>query len=48
MGIQTYSISARPITRKTGRNSYFTDQSGVIRATSEDRPATVNDTPIAG
>jgi hypothetical protein len=47
-GIQTYSITARPINRKTGRNSYFTDQSGVIRSTSEDRPATVNDTPIAG
>ena len=48
MGIQTYSISARPISRKTGLNSYFTDQTGVIRETTEERPATVKDKPIAG
>lgn len=47
--IETYTVSAQPLKYgETGTNSYFTDQSGVIRQTIEDRPATVNDPPVAG
>ena len=48
--IQTYTISARPIPDCQGKGlpSYFTDQTGVIRMTNEDRPATVHDPPLAG
>ncbi len=31
-----------------GHPNYFTDESGVIRQTEENRPATVNDSPLAG
>ena len=42
-----YSVIARP-TRygESGTRSFYSDESGVIRATDEDREATVNDKPI--
>jgi len=47
--IHSYTLSARPMKyRETGTISYSTDQTGVIRQTTEDRPATANDPPIAG
>ncbi len=45
--IKTYAVVARPVVYgTTGSMSYFTDQSGVIRMTGEDRPATGKDTPV--
>ncbi len=45
--VATYTVSARPLKYgRNGQNSYFTDESGVIRQTSEDRPATAKDPPI--
>lgn len=51
--IDTYTVTARPI--KYGcpeaywaETSYFSDQSGVIRMTNEDRLATAKDPPIGG
>jgi type IV pilus assembly protein PilA len=42
-----YTLEARPVTfNTTGLRSFYTDQSGVIRGTPEDRSATVNDNPI--
>jgi len=47
--IVTYTICARPIDRfKNQENSYFIDETGVLRATSEDRCPTAKDPPIAG
>ncbi len=47
--ITTYTVFMRPLKYDdTGRYSYFTDTSGVIRGTSEDRPATAKDQPIGG
>jgi type IV pilus assembly protein PilA len=47
--IDTYTVSARPIKHgETGTNSFFTGDSGVIRYTTEDRPATAKDPPLAG
>lgn len=47
--IDSYTVTARPIKYATcGYNSYFTDESGVIRSTGEDRPATAEDLPLAG
>jgi len=44
---ETYSIVARPKQFGTaGTRNFFTDQSGVIRVTNEDREATVNDEPL--
>ena len=44
-----YTLHARPLTyKKTGSESYFMDESGVICYTDEDRPATVNDPPVGG
>jgi hypothetical protein len=45
-GAQTYTVTARPASSKTGRNSFFTDQTGIIRFTEEDRPANLNDPPL--
>lgn len=48
-GVTSYSIGARPLAYgKTGEVSYFTDETGVIRWTREDRPATAQDPPITG
>jgi hypothetical protein len=42
-----YTITARPLdVGHTGVRSFFLDESGVVRATSEDREATVDDDPI--
>ena len=47
--ITSYTLSAQPITYKdTGCRGYFTDQTGVIRATEEDRAATADDPPMEG
>jgi len=47
--INAYTVVARPMVfGLTGKQNYFTDQSGVIRFTSEDREATTEDTPLAG
>ena len=42
-----YSVGARPIKYGSdGTKSFFTDESGVIRETSEDRDATADDPPL--
>ena len=45
--INTYFITATPITSSTGTNYYYTDQSGVIRQNST-AVASSGDSPIAG
>lgn len=46
-GIKSYTVTARPLKfDRTGRRSFFTDESGVIRWTPDDRPATAQDPPI--
>lgn len=43
----TYELSARPLRyEETGRRSFFSDESGLIRATSEPRAATKSDPPL--
>jgi len=45
--IVAYTITARPIEyRLSGRRSFFTDQSGAIHATSENRAATARDAAL--
>ena len=50
--ITTYTLIGRPVEfgvwEGTGNHNYLSDQSGVIRETSEDRPATVSDPAISG
>jgi type IV pilus assembly protein PilA len=45
--INTYAVTAVPITSNTGTNYYFTDQSGVIRMNST-TTAGSTDSPLAG
>jgi hypothetical protein len=45
--INTYGITATPISNSTGTNYYYTDQSGVIRQNSTTTAAST-DSPIAG
>jgi type IV pilus assembly protein PilA len=45
--INTYEITATPISNSTGTNYYYTDQSGVIRQNSTTTAAST-DSPIAG
>lgn len=46
-GVKSFAVSARPLKYgQTGRCSFYTDDSGVIRFTAEDRPATAQDQPI--
>lgn len=45
--INSYAITAIPITSTTGTNYYYTDQSGVIRQNSTTTAAST-DTPIGG
>ena len=46
-GSNTYTISGRPATfGVTGNNSYFADESGVIRVTAADAAATVSSNPL--
>ena len=43
----TFRVSARPLDYgSTGTRSFFSDETGIIRYTTRDRPATVNDTPL--
>ncbi len=45
--IVSYTVRARPLKYgRTGCRSFFTDESGVIRLTKEDRPATADDPPL--
>lgn len=45
--ITTYTISARPLEfGRSGVQSYYTDQTGLLCATAEDRPATAKDNPL--
>jgi uncharacterized protein YciI len=45
--IMHYTLVARPVKQLApGEKSFFTDESGLIRFTKEDRPATVSDPPI--
>lgn len=47
--IDTYEFWADPVTRgTTGQNSYYTDQSGVIRQNSNNTQAGSADSPLAG
>lgn len=39
-----YTLSARP--RNWGYRSFYTDETGILRATRENRPATAQDPPI--
>ena len=41
-----YSYGARPEQYRRGYRSFFGDETGVIRSTRENRPATANDPPI--
>ena len=45
--ITKYAVTASPQTfNKTGMRSFFTDESGVIRYTPQNRPAAVSDTAL--
>ncbi|MBI4165422.1 MAG: hypothetical protein HY508_06775 [Acidobacteria bacterium] len=47
-GVQSFKITARPLEfGRTGTISYLCDETGIIRQTSEDRSATLDDPPIA-
>ncbi len=47
--IETYTVVARPMQFGTsGISSFFSDQSGIIRKTDDDRPATAKDPPLGG
>src|SRR5579872_4616244 len=43
---QSYTITATPVASSTGQNTYFTDQSGVIRVDTTGAAANVNSSPI--
>ena len=46
-GVKTYTILARPVEHgRRAQRSFFSDQSGVIRWTREDRAATAQDPPL--
>ncbi len=47
-GVKSYTVIARPLKYKDalGPPSLFTDETGVIRITSEDRPASAQDPPV--
>jgi len=45
--IARYTVTARPVKHgKTGRRSFYTNETAVIRATSENRPAGRDDNPL--
>ena len=44
--ISQYSITAQPQSTSTGQRYFFTDQSGVIRQTTNGNPADVTSNPI--
>jgi hypothetical protein len=46
-GVETYTLAARPARYgRCDKSSYFTDESGVIRSTDENRPPTAKDPPL--
>jgi type IV pilus assembly protein PilA len=45
--INTYTLTADPLSTSTGTNHYFTDESGVIRVNTA-ATASVADSPLAG
>ena len=46
--ITAYTILAVPTSTSTGQRKFFTDQSGVIRATTDGTVPTASSTPIGG
>ena len=46
IGAGHYQITATPLQFSEGSRSFFTDETCVIRSTTENRPATVNDPPL--
>ena len=46
IGISGYQITATPQQYDQGQESFFTDETAVIRFTKESRPATANDPPL--
>jgi hypothetical protein len=46
IGSSGYQITATPLQYGQGQESFFTDDSAVIRFTKESRPATANDSPL--
>ncbi len=45
-GNASFAVYVRPITYDEGSRSFFSDETGYIRYTTEDRPATVEDKPL--
>ena len=45
-GNDSFAFYATPITYDGRSRSFFTDETGVIRYTTEERPATADDTPL--
>ncbi len=43
-----YTITAEPVSPSTGIYSYYLDETGVLRRTKENRPATSSDPPVDG
>ena len=46
--VTTYTLIATPISASTGQRKFFTDQSGVIRQTTDGTTPSVSSTPIGG
>jgi type IV pilus assembly protein PilA len=46
--ITQYTMVATPVSTSTGQRKFFTDQSGVIRQTTDGTPPTASSTPIGG
>jgi type IV pilus assembly protein PilA len=46
--VTQYTILAVPVSTSTGQRKFFTDQSGVIRQTTDGTTPTVTSTPIGG
>ena len=44
--INTYTLSVQPVKWHPGLWNFFDDESGIIRGTPENRPATANDPPL--
>ncbi len=44
--INAYTVSARPTKWRMGLSSFFSDQTGLIRSTAENRAATAKDPPV--
>jgi prepilin-type N-terminal cleavage/methylation domain-containing protein len=46
--ITQYTLIATPVSSSTGQRIFYTDQSGVIRQTTDGSPANASSTPIGG